>query len=111
MSRKNDVKCFKVLSKYGRVLESLYGWNSGEVFSITYYADGRLTKPNKNQNPYLFVYKKLEDAKRDHVLNHTEIWECRANNLTDKIPSTAVKPVPVGTHFCNSLRLIKRVNI
>lgn len=109
MSRKNDKKCFKVVSVYGKTRESLYGWNSGERFTIVYDTTGKLVKPAKGQNPYIFVFSKLEDAKKYHTNCITEIYECKVNGFTKECPDGFSHCFPEGTCWCNSLRLTKKI--
>jgi hypothetical protein len=109
---RNNVKAYKVV-----MVCDDKSRNSAIQGSVRYHLDGRLVKPNI-QGSSLFVFDEMSDAEafkfRRTTPSFFEVWEVRANNVKDEgvgrfRENLTASRFPIGTKFCSSLRMIKRV--
>lgn len=86
-----------------------------------FYQYGKLIRPNRTQNPFLFVFDSEVNAKNFAATrtshNNYIIFEVKANNVRKVAKGKQyganhtfyASLFPEGTQFCSSLRLVKKI--
>lgn len=79
------------------------------------YTFGKLIKPHPSQNPFVFVFDTIKNAKKLCSLDSFELFEVLAfdvkkSAVTRKGHTVFAKNFPTGTNFCSSLYLLRKIN-
>lgn len=116
---KNNVKAYKLcFIGYGNQSTMRSSAIKHSSSTNVKYVFGRLIRPPRRYNRFLFVFDTQDKAKafckQRHVSKNYAIFEVRANNVRTLVHGVnngifESSDYPLGTLFCSSLRLKKKV--